>query len=68
MPHLSHSLRLEGLERWVVNLTDWTLTPAQEDVLKLGLNFVPAPSKLPLTDTKATVESGAMHEVDTGGC
>ena len=46
-------------ERWVVNLTDRTLTPAQEDVLNLGLNFAPAPSKLPLTDTTATVGSGA---------
>ena len=27
------------------------LTPAQEDVLKLGLNFAPAPSKVPFTDT-----------------
>ena len=52
-------LHPEGLERWVINLTDRTLTPAQEDVLKLGLNFAPAPSKLPLTDTMATVESGA---------
>ena len=52
-------LHPEGLERWVVNLTDQTLTPAQEDVLKLGLNFAPAPSKLPLTDTMAAVESGA---------
>ena len=52
-------LHSEGLERWVVNLTDRTLTPAQEDVLKLGLNFAPAPSKLPFTDTMAAVESGA---------
>ena len=45
----------------MVTLTDWTLTPAQEDVLKLGLNFAPAPSKLPLTDTMAEVESGARR-------
>ena len=43
----------------MVNLTDRTLTPTQEDVLKLGLNFAPAPSKLPFTDTMAAVESGA---------
>ena len=36
----------------VVNLTDWTLIPAQEDTSKLGLNFASAPSKLSLTDTK----------------
>ena len=35
--------------------------PAQEDVLKLGLNFVPAPSKLPFTDTMAAVQSGARR-------
>ena len=52
-------LRPEGLERWMVNLTDQTLTLAQEDMLKLGVNFAPAPSKLPLTDTMAAVESGA---------
>ena len=45
----------ESLERWVVNLTDRTLTPAQEDV------FVPAFSKLPLADTMAAVESGARR-------
>ena len=45
----------------MVNLTDRTLTPAQEDVLKLGLNFAPAPSKLPLTDTMAAVESGVRR-------
>ena len=28
-------------------------------MLKLGLNFAPAPSKLAQTDTMATVESGA---------
>ena len=54
-------MRPEGLERWVVNLTDRALTPAQEEVLKLGLNFAPAPSKLPLTDTMAAVESGARR-------
>ena len=48
-------LHQEGLERWVVNLTDWTLTPAQENVLKLGLNFASAPSKLSLTDTMGEV-------------
>ena len=45
----------------MVNLTDRALTPAQEEVLKLGLNFALAPSKLPLTDTMAAVESGARR-------
>ena len=30
-------LRPQGLERWVVNLTDHSLSKPQEDVLKLGL-------------------------------
>ena len=59
-------LRPEGLERWVVNLTDQALTPAQEEVLKLGLNFAPTPSKLPLTDTMAAVEWS--EEIVTRGC
>lgn len=40
----------------MVNLTDWTLTPAQKDVIKLELTFAPAPSKFPVTDTMAAVE------------
>ena len=35
--------------------------PDQEDVIKPRLNFAPAPSKLPLTDTMAAVESGARR-------
>ena len=41
-----HELRPQGLERWVVNLMDRVLSKPQEDVLKLGLNFAPAPTKL----------------------
>ena len=33
----------------------------QEDVLRLGLNFTPAPTKLPLVDTIAAVEEGARQ-------
>ena len=35
---------------------DWMLSKPQEDVLRLGLNFAPAPTKLPLVDTIAAVE------------
>ena len=49
----------QGLKRWVVNLTDRTLTPAQEEVLQLGLNFTPAPTRFPLVDAMAVVEEGA---------
>ena len=54
-------LRPQGLERWVVNLTDRSVSKPQEDVLKLGLNFAPAPTKLPVVDTIAAVEEGARQ-------
>lgn len=57
-------LRPQGLDRWVVNLTDRSLTPAQKEVLELGLNFAPAPTKLPLVDTVAAVEEGARRLKD----
>ena len=53
------NLRPEGLDRWVVNLSGEKLTNSQEEVLKLGLNFVSAPKKLPILDMVATVEEGA---------
>ena len=34
-----------------------SLTPAEEDVLKLGLNFAPAPSMVPFTDTMSNTTS-----------
>ena len=45
----------------MVNLTDWMLSKPQEDVLRLGLNFAPAPAKLPLVDTIAAVEEGVRQ-------
>ena len=54
-------LRPQGLERWMLNLTDRTLFKPQKDVLSLGLNFAPAPSKLTLVDTIAAVEEGARQ-------
>ena len=35
--------------------------PAQEEVLRLGMNFTLAPTKLPLVDTVAMVEEGARQ-------
>ena len=55
----SIDLRPEGLKKWVVNLTEHKLTRDQEDVLKLGLNFVPAPKKLPMLDIVTGIELGA---------
>ena len=45
---------------------DWTLSKPQEDVLKLGLNFAPAPTKLSLLDTIAAVEEGARQLNEEG--
>ena len=53
------SLRPQGLKRWVMNLSDKVITPTQEEVLSLGLNFAPVPSKLPLLDTVANLEGVA---------
>ena len=55
------SLTPQGLKKWVVNLTNKTLTKDQESVLELGLNFAPAPTKLPILDTIAGVELGAYR-------
>ena len=55
------SLRPQGLKKWVVNLMNKTLTKDQESVLELGLNFAPAPTKLPMLDTIAGVELGACR-------
>ena len=46
-------LRPEEQARWVVNLSKCSLTPSQEEVLKMGLNF---PTKFPLQDTIAGME------------
>ena len=55
------SLRPKGLDKWIVNLSNKVLAPSEEEVLKLGLNFVPAPKKLPLINTVAAVEGGARR-------
>ena len=57
----SIDLRPEGLKKWVVNLTEHKLTRDQEDVLTLGLNFVPAPKKLPMLDIVTGIELGARR-------
>ena len=45
----------------MINLTNRPLSKPQEDVLRLGLNFTPAPTKLPLVDMIAAVEEGARQ-------
>ena len=48
----------------MMNLSSRKLTSAEEEVLRLGLNFAPAPTKLPLLDTVAAVEEGATRLQD----
>ena len=45
----------------MVNLTDLPLTELQREVLGLGLNFAPVPTKLPLVDTISAVEEDAQQ-------
>ena len=54
-------LRPEGRDRWVINLTERNLTPNQQEVLRMGLNFAPVPTKFPLQDTIASVEEAARQ-------
>ena len=60
----THVQRPTGMDRWVVNLTNCPITEPQESVLRLGLDFVPAPTNLPLVDTVAVVEEEARQLAD----
>ena len=44
-------------ERWVVNLSDHSLTDAELSVLRKGLNFAVSPDKLPVSDYITSIES-----------
>ena len=48
----------------MVNLTNHSMSQSQEAVLKLGLNFAPAPRRLPLVDMIAAVEDGSRQLKD----
>ena len=52
--------RPTGVHRWVVN----DKPRAQENVLILGPNFIPAPTKLPLIDTVVAMEEEARQLAD----
>ena len=45
-------------DRWVVNLSDHQLTPAETRVLRYGFNFAPAPKAIPVPKIVASIESG----------
>ena len=46
------------VERWVVNRSSRELTTDEKVVLRKGLNFAPAPRKVPVTEIVAAVEDG----------
>ena len=50
--------------RWVVNLSTKDLTTPQKSVLSKGLNFAPAPRKIPIPQVVAAVEDGLRHVSD----
>ena len=52
------SLRPGGTSKWVINRTQRDLTKAQKEVLALGLNFTPVPSRVPVSDIATAIESG----------
>ena len=52
-------MRPQGFDKWVVNMSNRNITKSQEEVLSLGLNFSPAPRKLPLLDTISSIEAVA---------
>ena len=43
--------------RWIVNLSSKTLSDDQKRVLSHGMNFAPAPRKIPVPEIVSTVES-----------
>ena len=47
--------------KWVVNLSSRPLSDAKQAVLSKGLNFVPAPAKIPTAEIVAAVESGLVR-------
>ncbi len=47
----------EKNKKLIIKFSDKTLTECQEDVIELGLNFAPVPTKLPLIDTVTAVEA-----------
>jgi hypothetical protein len=50
----------------VINLSSKELSPAQQSILSKGLNFAPAPRKVPIPQIVASVESGLRYvPVDT---
>ena len=48
-------------DKWVVNISDFQLDQDQTQVLNKGLNFAPAPNKIPVTQIISSVEKGLKN-------
>ena len=55
---LSRRRRPSYDKQWIVNLSSRTLSPAERSILSRGLNFAPAPRRIPVSRIVAAVESG----------
>ena len=53
-----------GSNRWVINLSDTPLTPAQESLLSKGPNYAIAPKNPPNVDYIATIETVCQKLTD----
>ena len=47
--------------KWVVNISNFKLDQDQTEALKKGLNFAPAPEKVPVTQIISSVEKGLRN-------
>ena len=58
-----HEQQQQGVDkkRWVVNLSSYTLTDAEEQVLQRGLNYATVPRRIPYMDFIASVEGVARR-------
>ena len=50
---------IEAKRKWVVNVSSWTLTPAEQAVLVRGLGYAPTPTSPPSEDFIVASESAA---------
>ena len=49
-------------DRWIVSLSSRALSTAEKDVLASGMNFTPAPRRVPFAEIFAVVEDGPDQE------
>ena len=45
-------------DRWIANFSSGTLSATAKEVLARGLNFIPAPERIPIMEIITVVENG----------